>query len=106
MDARAAAAALDKELEAVADGADEPQGIGFINRDLSRYMTMVESADARPADSARARVGESCESLRASLARLRGAETTALPALNALLNKYGLAPLPAPTAPAGPGCVK
>ncbi|HJQ32066.1 MAG TPA: hypothetical protein VJ866_07805 [Pyrinomonadaceae bacterium] len=105
-DAADAAAALDKELEAIADGATEPQGLGFINRDLSRYMTMVESADARPADSARARVGESCDALRASLARLRGAEATSLPALNALLNKYGLAPLAAPTATAEPKCVK
>ncbi|MBV8858005.1 MAG: hypothetical protein JOZ02_13815 [Acidobacteria bacterium] len=106
-DAAEAAAALDKELEAVADGAGETPGLGSVNRDLSRYMSMVESGDARPPETAGARVKESCESLRAGLARLRGAETSAVPALNALLSKYGLAPLAAEgAASAEPGCVK
>ncbi|MBV9926074.1 MAG: hypothetical protein JOZ96_13735 [Acidobacteria bacterium] len=105
-DALDAAAALDKELEAVADGPSEPWGLGFINRDLSRYLSMVESGDVRPAESARVRVAESCESLRAALARLRKAETDSVPALNSLLNKYGLAPLAAPAAGAEPKCVK
>ncbi|HVF66262.1 MAG TPA: hypothetical protein VM914_01270, partial [Pyrinomonadaceae bacterium] len=39
-DAADAAAALDKELVSIADG-DEPEGFGFVNRDLSRYMSMV-----------------------------------------------------------------
>jgi hypothetical protein len=105
-DAAEAAAALDKELQAITDGADEPRGLGFVNRDLARYMTMVESGDARPAESARARVGEACESLRASLARLKNAEANALPTLNGLLDKYGLAPLAAPKAAAAPKCLK
>src|SRR3712207_7261378 len=51
-DASEAAAALDKELVSIADG-DEPEGFGFVNRDLSRYMSMVESADARDRKSTR-----------------------------------------------------
>lgn len=65
-DAAEAAAALDKELESVADGAGDAPGFGFVNRDLSRYMTMVESGDARPAETAHVLVRQSCESLRAS----------------------------------------
>jgi hypothetical protein len=104
-DASDAAAALDKELQAIADG-DEPEGFGFVNRDLSRYMSMVESADARPAESARVRVRDACEMLRASLARWRNANASNIPALNALLGKYGLAPLPVTSVAPEPKCVE
>jgi photosystem II stability/assembly factor-like uncharacterized protein len=103
-DALAAAAALDKELQAIADGSGDPAGFGFVNRDLSRYMTMVESGDARPAESARGRVKDSCEALRADLARWRGVNEKAAPALNALLGKYGLAPLAVSTVAPDPKC--
>jgi photosystem II stability/assembly factor-like uncharacterized protein len=103
--AEAAAAALDRELEAVADGAGEAPGFGFVNRDLSRYMSMVESGDARPAETAHVLVRQSCESLRASLARLRSANAVAVPALNVLLGKNGLAPLAAVDVAPEPGCV-
>jgi photosystem II stability/assembly factor-like uncharacterized protein len=104
-DAAEAASALDKELEAVADGAGEAPGFGFVNRDLSRYMTMVESGDTRPAETAHVLVRQSCESLRAGLVRLRGANAAALPALNVLLGKYGLAPLAAVAVAPEPRCV-
>lgn len=100
-----AAAALDKELAAIADG-DEPEGFGFVNRDLSRYMSMVESADARPAESARVRVRDACEMLRASLARWRNANASTIPALNMLLGKYDLAPLPITSVAPEPKCVE
>jgi photosystem II stability/assembly factor-like uncharacterized protein len=103
-DAADAAAALDKELEAIADGADDPPGFGFVNRDLSRYMTMVESGDARPAEPARGRVNDSCKSLRASLTRWRSANASTVPALNTLLGKYGLAPLPVTSVAPEPKC--
>ncbi|HEX8097955.1 MAG TPA: hypothetical protein VF507_07960, partial [Pyrinomonadaceae bacterium] len=105
-DAADAAALLDKELEAIADGAGEVPGFGFVNRDLARYMTMVESGDARPAESARGRVRDSCEALRAGLARWRGANAGAAPALNVLLRKYGLAPLAVAAVAPDPRCVE
>src|SRR3712207_6535068 len=104
-DASEAAAALDKELVSIADG-DEPEGFGFVNRDLSRYMSMVESADARPAESARLRVRDACGMLSADLARWRTANATTIPALNALLGKYGLAPLPVTSVAPEPKCVE
>ena len=103
-DAADAAAALDKELAAIADG-DEPEGFGFVNRDFSRYMTMVESGDARPAEPARGRVKDACEALRADLTRWRNANASTIPALNALLGKYGLAPLPVTSVAPDPKCV-
>lgn len=104
-DAAEAATALDRELASIADG-DEPEGFGFVNRDLSRYMSMVESADARPAESARARARDACEMLRASLARWRKANASTIPALNTLLGTYGLAPLPVTSAAPDPKCVE
>ncbi len=104
-DAADAAAALDKELASIADG-DGPEGFGFVNRDLSRYMTMVESGDARPADSARVRVRDACETIRANLSRWRAANASAIPALNTLLGKYGVAPLPVTSVVPEPKCVE
>ncbi|HVF43188.1 MAG TPA: hypothetical protein VM936_09265 [Pyrinomonadaceae bacterium] len=104
-DALEAASALDKELAQVADG-DEPEGFGFVNRDLSRYMSMVESADARPAESARLRVRDACEMLRVDLARWRNANASSIPALNTLLGKYGLAPIPVTSVAPDPKCVE
>jgi hypothetical protein len=104
-DALDAAAALDKELQAIADG-DDPEGFGFVNRDLSRYMSMVESGDARPVEAARGRVKDSCDALRADLARWRAANASTIPALNTLLGKYGLAPLPVTSVAPDPKCVE
>ena len=104
-DAADAAAALDKELQAVADG-DDPEGLGFVNRDLSRYMTMVESGDARPTDSAHGRVRDACETLRTNLSRWRAANATTIPALNTLLGKYNVAPLPVASVAPEPKCVQ
>lgn len=104
-DAADAAAALDKELAAIADG-DDPEGFGFVNRDLSRYMTMVESGDARPADPARGRVKDACETIRTNLSRWRTANATTIPALNTLLGKYGVAPLPVASVAPEPKCVE
>lgn len=104
-DASDAAALLDKELAAIADG-DDPEGFGFVNRDLSRYMSMVESADARPAESARVRVRDACDTLRADLSRWRNANASTIPALNTLLGKYGLAPLPVTSVAPEPKCVE
>jgi len=51
-------------------------------------------------------VKDACESLRADLARWRGANASTIPALNALLGKYGLAPLPVTSVAPEPKCVE
>ncbi|HEX3558811.1 MAG TPA: hypothetical protein VHU19_06390 [Pyrinomonadaceae bacterium] len=106
VDATAAAAALAKELEEIAEGTSAPPapGFGSVNRDMSRLITMVESGDMRPAETALSAAGESCESLRKSMARWAKVNAESLPALNKLLRKYNLAPLPASTPAADARC--
>jgi hypothetical protein len=105
-DASDAAAIIDKSLAEIADGPNDPPGLGFVNRDLSRYMTMVESGDARPTESARGRVNDACKSLRAALARWRSVNEKAVPTFNVMLGKYGVAPLPVTSVAPDPKCVE
>ena len=106
-DAIAAATALDKELNEIQDGANAEggsSGVGPINRDLARYLIMIESADAAPAASARHNAAESCESLKKALMRWRLVNSDRLPALNKLLEANHLTALTAVNAPADPIC--
>jgi photosystem II stability/assembly factor-like uncharacterized protein len=100
-----AAAALAKELEEIKDGTSAPAGFGSVNRDLSRFMTMIEGGDMRPAETARDAARVSCESLKNSLARWRKVNAEGAPALNRLLKRYELAPLPTSTLAADATCV-
>ena len=103
-DATDAAAALLKELEEIAEGTNAGGGFGSVNRDMARLMTMVEGGDVRPAETALGTAGESCESLRRSVERLKKVNAESLPALNKLLRQYNLAPLPAPAPAADARC--
>ena len=96
-----ASTALAKELEDLQDGTT---GFGSVNRDLARYLTMIEGGDTRPAQSARENAGVSCEALRKDLARWRAVNSETLPALNKLLERHNLAALPTTTPPADPVC--
>ncbi len=95
-DATDAMQALAKELTEIAEGSGAGPGLGSVNRDMARLLVMVESGDARPAETASSAAAESCESLSKTLARLKKVNEESLPALNKLLAKYNLAPLPAP----------
>jgi photosystem II stability/assembly factor-like uncharacterized protein len=95
-DAADALQALAKELAEIAEGSSAGPGLGSVNRDMARLLTMVESGDMRPAETASSAAADSCEALRKSLARLKRVNEETLPALNKLLAKYNLAPLPAP----------
>jgi hypothetical protein len=95
-DATDAMQALAKEVAEIAEGSGASAGLGSVNRDMARLLVMVESGDVRPAETASSAAAESCESLRKTLARLKKLNEESLPALNKLLAKYNLAPLPAP----------
>jgi photosystem II stability/assembly factor-like uncharacterized protein len=95
-DATDALTALAKELGEIAEGSNAGPGLGSLNRDMSRLLTMVESGDMRPAETAASAAADSCESLRKTLAHLKKVNEESLPAVNKLLAKYNLAPLPAP----------
>ena len=96
---------LEKQIAELADGIDTRPGFGLINRDLARYLTMIESADMRPAQSARANASVACEALRSNLARWRTVNSDKLPALNKLLQQNNLDAVPIIQPPADPLCV-
>jgi photosystem II stability/assembly factor-like uncharacterized protein len=85
---------LDKGATDIAEGSGEASGIGPLNRDLSRYFTMVESADIRPPTSARQASHESCATLEKKLREWRALNQDLVPAVNQLLEGAHLAALP------------
>jgi hypothetical protein len=95
--------ALEKELNEIQDGKDG-EGVGPINRDLARYMIMIESADAPPAASAKENAAVSCQSLKKALLRWRIVNSERLPDLNKLLEANHLAALRTVVPPADPIC--
>ena len=93
---------LSAKIEAIQRGTPVSHGVGSANRDLARIAFMVETGDAAPSDSALAAIDETCSSLNTNLAAWRELESHTFPAVNAILEKYKLAPLPS-GAPAGGG---
>ena len=58
-----AAASLDKKIDAIQKGTRTAPGFGPVNRDLTRLIFSVESADIRPADAVRSAAQQSCDAL-------------------------------------------
>src|SRR6185436_14474068 len=100
-----AIAVMEKQIAELADGTDASPGFGLINRDLARYLTMIESGDMRPAQSARANANLACAALRTNLARWRVVNSDKLPGLNKLLQQNNLNAVPMVQPPADPVCV-
>ncbi len=98
--------ALAKELVDIEDGTNTSPGFGSINRDLARYLTMIEGGDMRPPQSARENVALSCKALKKHLARWRIINSESLAALNKLLERHKVAALPTITPPADPVCTE
>jgi hypothetical protein len=84
---------LATELAGLQEGSNAAPGFGSINRDLARYLTMIEGGDVRPAASARENTKVLCEALKKDLAAWRTVNSERLPALNKLLERHGLAKL-------------
>ncbi len=87
--------ALNKQLEMIVQGSMRDPGIGPINRDLARIDFMIEVGDAAPSESALEAIADSCSGLSKQLAAWHELQSQKLPPVNALLDKYKLAPLPA-----------
>ena len=87
-------AKLQKSVEAVGEGAGESLGIGPMNRDISRYFIMVESADIRPAASARKAAFDTCVGLQKNLETWRKLNEEDVAAVNKLLAAAHLEYLP------------
>ncbi len=96
---------LAKQVGELADGTEALPGFGPINRDLARYLAMIESGDMRPAASARENAAAVCGALTTNLARWRVINSENLPAVNRLLQQHGIAIVPTVQPPADPRCV-
>ncbi|HEY1424305.1 MAG TPA: hypothetical protein VGF20_12675, partial [Candidatus Acidoferrum sp.] len=92
-----ALAKLQKSAQTVGEGAGESLGIGPMNRDLSRYFIMVESADIRPAASARKAAFDACVGLQKNLETWRKLNEEDVAGLNKLLGTAHLESLPVST---------
>ena len=96
--------ALDKELSEIQEGTNTAPGFGAVNRDVSRFVTMIQGGDIRPARSVVENAAPSCVALRNDLARWRKVNAATLPALNKMLAQSKLGPLPIVTAAKDPMC--
>jgi len=85
---------LQKSAVALAEGSDEKGGLGPANRDLSRFLVMIESADMKPAGSARKAAMASCAAVQESLHAWQKLNSEDVPAANKVIENAHLAALP------------
>ena len=98
-----AAAALDKKIDALEKGPKTAPGFGPMNRDLTRLIFSVGSADMRPAEAVRSAAQQSCDALDKALSLWDQMNERDLPSFNAMLVKANASPLPVTAADLG-GC--
>jgi hypothetical protein len=89
-----ALAKLQKAATEVAEGSGEAPGIGPMNRDFSRYLVMIESADMRPPASGQSASHETCVALQKQLAIWQQLKDENISAINKQLQTLHLADLP------------
>jgi photosystem II stability/assembly factor-like uncharacterized protein len=89
----AAVNAADVASEGISNGSGDEGGLGPMNRDLARYLTMIEGADIAPAQSAKEAAAHACETVKKELTQWRKLNAETLPALNKSLQEHGLAAL-------------
>jgi photosystem II stability/assembly factor-like uncharacterized protein len=89
-----ALAKLQKAATEVAEGSGEAPGIGPMNRDFSRYLVMIESADMRPPASGQSASHETCVALQKKLAIWQQLKDENISAINKQLQTLHLADLP------------
>ena len=63
-----ATADIEKQIDALQDGAKAAPGLGPINRDLARLLNSVEAADQQPTELQRQAVNEQCNDLTRTMA--------------------------------------
>jgi len=85
---------LQTAAAAIAEGKSDAPGIGTLNRDTSRYLVMVESADMRPPVSAQTAAVEACKKLQVNLEAWSKLNSGDLAALNKQLEAAHVAALP------------
>jgi photosystem II stability/assembly factor-like uncharacterized protein len=96
--------AIDKELREIQEGTNTAPGFGAVNRDVARFVSMIQSGDIRPAKSVIENAGPSCTALKYDLARWRKVNTEALPRLNRMIEQSKLTVLPIVKVATDPMC--
>jgi photosystem II stability/assembly factor-like uncharacterized protein len=92
---------LAKQLQELESGTAIAPGFGLLNRDLGRYLEMVQAGDIAPTESAKQAFARSCEAYKKDVAALGKLGSEAVPAVNKLLAPRNVAPLTV-SAPAAP----
>jgi hypothetical protein len=83
----------EKQIGALQTGTELAPGFGTLNRDLGRYLVMVQGGDIAPTESARRSFQFSCESFARNATAVNKLASETLPALNKKLAEEKLAPL-------------
>ena len=96
--------ALAKELDEIQNGTNAVPGFGFVNRDLARFVTMIQSGDIRPSKPAVESAIVACNALKNDLARWRQINQERLPNLNVALKQNQIESLPLVSVPDDPRC--
>jgi photosystem II stability/assembly factor-like uncharacterized protein len=100
-----ALADAEKQADVLETGPEKSPGFGSINRDSSRYLQMVQTADIAPTDSVKNLYQFSCDSYAKAVAATTKLTSETLPALNKLLEPQKLAPITfKPTIAPAPSC--
>ncbi len=103
-ESKATIEAFEKKVDAIDKGTKSAPGLGPVNRDLSRLISSVESADIHPAESVQAAVQQSCDALAKDLLNWQQLNGQDLADFNAFLAANQQAPLPAVTGISNTGC--
>jgi hypothetical protein len=103
-DTKDAVADFEKKIDAIDKGTRRAPGFGPVNRDLTRLIFSVESADMRPAETLQSSAQQSCDALDKDLANWQQFNEHDLPAFNAVLSANKQAPLPILTGISSTGC--
>ncbi|HMJ26670.1 MAG TPA: hypothetical protein VK475_12605 [Pyrinomonadaceae bacterium] len=102
--AMSAAKAIEKELGEIQEGTNTAPGFGAVNRDVARFVSMIQGSDIRPARSVIENATPSCLALRNDLARWRKLNSETVPALNQILMQQKLTALAIVMADPDPAC--
>ncbi|MGB7848861.1 MAG: hypothetical protein WBL63_24830, partial [Candidatus Acidiferrum sp.] len=98
-------AEIEKQIDALESGTEQAPGFGTLNRDLGRYLVMVQGGDIAPTESTRKSFQSSCQAYSKNLAAASKLAGELLPALNNLFAAEKLAPLAyTPSSASVPSC--
>jgi photosystem II stability/assembly factor-like uncharacterized protein len=84
---------LEKQVDALQSGTEVAPGFGTLNRDLGRYLVMVQGGDIAPTESVRKSLKFSCDAYAKNVAAREKLVGESLPVINKLLAAEKLAAL-------------